>query len=107
MKEVHFVLQGKGGVGKSLIATLIAQYLKENSSEPLHCYDTDPVNPTFSRYRALHPQTVNILTENNTVDSRHLRAIDVLSGRKQRIRVFTGSRRAHGIPCAAQRRTGA
>lgn len=70
MKEVHFVLQGKGGVGKSLIATLIAQYLKENSSEPLHCYDTDPVNPTFSRYRALHPQTVNILTENNTVDSR-------------------------------------
>jgi len=27
MKEVHFVVQGKGGVGKSFIAALLAQYL--------------------------------------------------------------------------------
>lgn len=70
MKEVHFIAQGKGGVGKSFIASLIAQYFHERVGEELHCYDTDPVNPTFSRYRQLQPQTVNILTENNHIDTR-------------------------------------
>ena len=30
MKQVHFIVQGKGGVGKSLISTMLAQYLVEN-----------------------------------------------------------------------------
>ena len=29
MKEVHVIAQGKGGVGKSLSAIILAQYLKE------------------------------------------------------------------------------
>jgi CO dehydrogenase nickel-insertion accessory protein CooC1 len=29
MKQAHFTLQGKGGVGKSLISALLVQYLKE------------------------------------------------------------------------------
>ncbi|MCG9766826.1 hypothetical protein L1D53_25575, partial [Vibrio alginolyticus] len=36
----------------------------------LHCYDTDPVNPTFSQYQALQPKVVNILTEDNNINTR-------------------------------------
>ena len=54
MKEVHFIAQGKGGVGKSTIASFLGDYLKAKASGvKLHCFDTDPVNPTFSRYSAL------------------------------------------------------
>lgn len=28
MAMIHFILQGKGGAGKSLIAALLAQYLQ-------------------------------------------------------------------------------
>ena len=51
MKEVHFIAQGKGGVGKSTIASFLGDYLQTKaSSEKLHCFDTDPVNPSFSRF---------------------------------------------------------
>ena len=71
MKEVHFIAQGKGGVGKSFIASILAQYLKERvQTEAIHCYDTDPVNPTFSRYTALSAQVVPILNDSNSIDSR-------------------------------------
>jgi adenylylsulfate kinase-like enzyme len=29
MSTVHLILQGKGGVGKSVVATLLAQYLRD------------------------------------------------------------------------------
>lgn len=64
------IAQGKGGVGKSFISTLIAQYLKPKTAK-LHCYDTDPVNPTFSHYTALNPKIINILTEDNTINTRY------------------------------------
>lgn len=70
MQEVHMIAQGKGGVGKSFISTLIAQYLQPKTAQ-LHCYDTDPVNPTFSHYAALKPKIVNILTEDNTINTRY------------------------------------
>jgi MinD superfamily P-loop ATPase len=49
---VHLLLQGKGGVGKSLIASLLAQFYKDRSVHAI-CVDTDPVCPTFSQYNAL------------------------------------------------------
>ncbi|WP_434779294.1 conjugal transfer protein TraL [Neisseria sp. Ec49-e6-T10] len=72
MKEVHLITQGKGGVGKSLVASFIAQYLRAtNQDSSVHCFDTDPVNPTFSRYKALDVSVVNILNNNNNIDSRN------------------------------------
>ena len=71
MKEVHFVVQGKGGVGKSFCASILGQYLQENCSEALHCFDTDPVNATFSAITALNPKVVNIMTQHNTIDTRN------------------------------------
>lgn len=53
MAKIHMVLQGKGGVGKSMIAATIAQYKAGKGQKPL-CIDTDPVNATFEGYKALN-----------------------------------------------------
>ena len=74
MKEAHIIVQGKGGVGKSLTAAFLADYFaakaKLAAGEKLHYFDTDPVNQTFARYNAFKPTVVEILTETNNIDSR-------------------------------------
>jgi hypothetical protein len=60
MAVVNFVLQGKGGVGKSLISALIAQYTTEKGT-PLMCIDTDPVNATFAQYSAFDVERLEIM----------------------------------------------
>lgn len=57
---VHFILQGKGGVGKTIVSSLLAQYLKDNGND-VRCFDTDPVNPTFSNYKNLNVDYVQIM----------------------------------------------
>lgn len=65
MKEVHFILQTKGGVGKSFCASLLAQYIRNRSQETLHCFDTDPNNQTFAAYPSLNAQYIKITKEGN------------------------------------------
>jgi hypothetical protein len=65
---IHLSLQGKGGVGKSLVASILAQYFTARN-RPVQCIDTDPVNSTLSQYRALNVERLNVLNE-NTVDQR-------------------------------------
>lgn len=60
MARIHMVLQGKGGVGKSVIAALIAQYKKSKGETPL-CIDTDPVNSTFQGYQSLDVRRLDIM----------------------------------------------
>ena len=57
--NIHFVLQGKGGVGKSYVAALIAQYCLERGR--ILAIDTDPVNATFAGYEGLNVQRAQIL----------------------------------------------
>ena len=57
---VHFVLQGKGGVGKSFVSAILAQYLR-SVGQTVHCFDTDPVNATFAQYAGLHAEHINVL----------------------------------------------
>ena len=47
MAKIHMILQGKGGVGKSMIAATLAQWKRAHGEAPL-CIDTDPVNATFA-----------------------------------------------------------
>lgn len=61
MDNIHFILQGKGGVGKSFAAVLKAQYLQRKGRKVV-CADTDPVNQTFSKYKALDVATIEITT---------------------------------------------
>ena len=67
----HFIMQGKGGVGKSAIATIIADYLNQRGQE-VSCIDTDPANSTFSKFVALNVLYVDILKDENS----QARAID-------------------------------
>jgi hypothetical protein len=66
MKKVHFIMQGKGGVGKSFVASLLAQYHLEKSL-PVVCVDADPINATFSRYQAFGAKQFDLM-ENNEVE---------------------------------------
>lgn len=64
----HWILQGKGGVGKSLVASVLAQYLIEHKYQPA-CGDTDPVNSTFHQIKDLDVQLIKI-AENGVVVQR-------------------------------------
>ncbi|MCL4135225.1 UNVERIFIED_CONTAM: hypothetical protein GTU68_022667 [Idotea baltica] len=62
-KKVHLVLQGKGGVGKTLTAVNIAQYIRDERKLP-DCYDTDPINNSFLNFEGLKVSVINIIEEN-------------------------------------------
>lgn len=55
----HLILQGKGGVGKSMIASMLAQYMIERGFSPT-CGDTDPVNSTFHQISSLNVSLIPI-----------------------------------------------
>jgi hypothetical protein len=68
VSNVHLSLQGKGGVGKSLVASLLAQYLLHRG-KTVRCIDTDPVNKTLSQYRGLPTEQLKLLREGG-IDQR-------------------------------------
>jgi len=65
---IHLSLQGKGGVGKSLIASILAQYFYARGKK-IHCIDTDPVNRTLFQYQALNVTRLELLRD-GTIDPR-------------------------------------
>lgn len=58
--KIDLILQGKGGVGKSLVATLLAQHYLGRGLTPI-CVDTDPVNATFAGYQKLGVERLDIM----------------------------------------------
>jgi len=71
--SIHLSLQGKGGVGKSLVASILAQYF-EHRGRSVQCIDTDPVNNTLSQYKALRSQRLELLREGG-IDQRGFDAL--------------------------------
>lgn len=67
MNTIHFVMMGKGGVGKSLIAVTLAQYL-HGLERPLNCIDLDPTSPTFKQFGALEVEHINIADSECNID---------------------------------------
>ena len=60
MAKINFILQGKGGVGNTLVSFLLAQYFKSQGQEIL-CFDTGPVNHTFASFTDLNVQSFDLL----------------------------------------------
>ena len=64
-KQINFVINGKGGVGKSFFATNFIQHLKDRSI-PHHAFDTDHENSTLTRFQ---PETTFIdITQEREID---------------------------------------
>ena len=78
MNNVHLVLQGKGGVGKSLIAVLVAQYLQRGGGKVI-CADTDPVNATFAQYLSLDVAHIEIAKDGNVIQSKFDPLIEMIT----------------------------
>lgn len=73
---IHLSLQGKGGVGKSFIASILAQYFGARG-KAIRCIDTDPVNTTLFQYKALGVSRLELLRDGG-IDQR---GFDVLMER--------------------------
>jgi hypothetical protein len=69
-RKLHFVLQGKGGVGKTVVALLLSQCIQEKG-EPVICVDTDPVNASLTSLSAVNAERISIFT-GKKVDVRSL-----------------------------------
>lgn len=68
MATVHFIQQGKGGVGKSMIAAILYQVLGYAGKE-VAAFDTDPVNATLSGFKEFSVTLLDIL-RNGDIDPR-------------------------------------
>lgn len=66
----HFILQGKGGVGKSVISTFLLQYLREKYGEIVKGFDTDPTNQSFLAFKGLGVELIEIVEGKNRVSER-------------------------------------
>lgn len=60
MNQAHFTIQAKGGVGKSLVASLVSQYLISRG-EPVDVVDADPSNATLAAYKALNADRLDLM----------------------------------------------
>lgn len=75
-------MQGKGGVGKSFISSILAQH-KKNSGNTPSCLDTDPINATFYGFKDLNVQRLEIM-DGDEINSRHFDSlIDLIANTSQ------------------------
>lgn len=72
--SIHFILQGKGGVGKSFICTVLSQWF-QTQTEQLHPYDTDQENTTFKHYKAIGAEHIPLMNESRAIDTKRFDAL--------------------------------
>lgn len=63
---VHLVLQGKGGIGKSVVASWLAEYLLKKGKQ-VHCIDGDPVNRSLAQYKSLSVEKLDLVNEEGII----------------------------------------
>lgn len=64
MSDIHFIFQGKGGVGKTILSTILLQYFNETGRKTVG-FDCDPVNATFAGYSSLDIKEANLMDSQN------------------------------------------
>ena len=63
----HFVMQSKGGAGKSVVSAMLSQYLKD-FNEDLILIDTDPSNKTLGSFEGLNVKKIEVLNKHKLID---------------------------------------
>jgi hypothetical protein len=92
---VHVFMQSKGGSGKTFGALFLAQYLESKGNE-IACFDTDPSNKTFSRFKSLHVNEVSLLEGRRIVENNNDTMLDdILKLKNQIVIIDTGSSNFH------------
>ena len=71
---VNFVLQAKGGIGKSFVSTLLAQHVI-NETGAVRCFDTDQENTTFTHYGALAVRHVVLTDQSRVINPKRFDAL--------------------------------
>ena len=90
MAKIHVILQGKGGVGKSVAAAFLAQY-KAEMGQVATCIDTDPVNATFHGYKALNVKRLQIM-EADEINPRSFDAlVELIAAAKMDVIIDNGA----------------
>jgi hypothetical protein len=74
MKEFHCILQTKGGIGKSVAAAWLSQYLLDQGRAVL-TIECDQSNRTLSRYERLETERLDLLDKDEQIDRRRFDAL--------------------------------
>jgi PHD/YefM family antitoxin component YafN of YafNO toxin-antitoxin module len=74
MKEFHCILQTKGGIGKSVAAAWLSQYLLDQGRAVL-TIECDQSNRTLSRYERLQTERLDLLDKDEQIDRRRFDAL--------------------------------
>ena len=69
MYFIHPMLQQKGGVGKSMMASMLYQVLQKQGKDVVG-FDTDPGNATFSGYKEFNVHRIQLLKDDSNIDAR-------------------------------------
>lgn len=67
--NLHFVLNAKGGIGKSFISSLLCQYLLFKN-ESILAIDTDPNNTTLYNIKTLKAKFLQLISEDGNFNVR-------------------------------------
>lgn len=60
MKNIHFICQGKGGVGKTFVSNILTQQRLERGKK-VACFDSDPGNASFYAFESLNVTRIDIM----------------------------------------------
>ena len=90
MAKVHMILQGKGGVGKSLIASILAQHYYAKKKDIL-CIDTDPVNATFYGFKKLNVTRLDLMDGDNVDPRKFDHLVEMITKSKSDVIIDNGA----------------
>lgn len=71
----HFVLQAKGGIGKTLVSSWLSQWIETKAPRSLEGYDADQENATFHAYKGLNVLPVDVMRQDRTIDRKRFDAM--------------------------------
>lgn len=95
--NLHFVLNAKGGIGKSFISSLLCQYLIFKNKNIL-AIDTDPNNTTLYNIKALKAKFLQLISDDGNFNVREFDKIIEISFEKKQDDIIIDSGATTFIP---------
>ncbi|OCS38165.1 conjugal transfer protein TraL [Campylobacter fetus subsp. venerealis] len=95
--NLHFVLNAKGGIGKSFISSLLCQYLLFKN-ENILAIDTDPNNTTLYNTKALKAKFLQLISEDGNFNVREFDKIIEITFEKKHDNIIIDSGATTFIP---------